>query len=139
MVTAFDVHPEALINKAAEALKKEEAVEAPEWAKFVKTSQSRERPPINQDWWYVRAAAILRTVYMKGPIGVSKLRSKYGGNKNRGLRPKHFRRASGNIIRKCLQQLQTAGYLETSDKGIHKGRVVSGKGRQLLDNLSKEL
>jgi small subunit ribosomal protein S19e len=137
MVTVFDVHPETLINKTADALKKD--LKAPEWAKFVKTGHHKERPPTNQDWWQVRCAAILRSVYIQGPIGVAKLRKKYGGIKNRGVRPKKFFIASGSVTRKALQQLQEAGYVANQDKGLKKGRIITGKGKSLLDGLSKEL
>ena len=139
MVTVYDVDAQELINKAADELKKVDSVKAPSWSIFVKTGQHNERGPSNPDWWHIRTAAVLRTVYVQGPIGVSKLRRKYGGDKTRGVRPKHARRASGNIIRKCLQQLQKAGLVEYREKGVRKGRVISGKGKSLLDNLSKEI
>jgi len=138
MTTAFDVDPHSLVNKAADALEKE-GFKAPAWAPFVKTGQHRERPPVQNNWWHVRCASVLRSVYIKGPIGVSKLRKRYGGNKRRGVRPRHFRLASGNILRKCLQDLQKAGYVEYRDKGIKKGRVITGKGKKLLDNLAKTI
>jgi len=139
MVTAFDVHPEDLIVKTAEALKKEEAITPPVWVLFVKTGNHKERPPIEQDWWYTRAAAVLRTVYIRGPIGVSKLRNKYGGNKKRGVMPRHFRRGSGSVLRKCLQQLQNAGLVQYHEKGVRKGRIITPKGKSLLDNTAKSL
>ena len=139
MKTVFDVNPEKLILKAAEELQKEKALTPPSWASFVKTGIHKERPPLQSNWWQIRAAAVLRTVYVQGPIGVSKLRQKYGGNKRRGVRPRHYRRASGNILRKCLQQLQSAGYLDFKEKGINKGRVVSGKGKKFLDGIAGSL
>ena len=52
----FDVYPNELIEKAAEELKKLEAVKAPEWAKFVKTGVHKERAPLDKEWWFKRAA-----------------------------------------------------------------------------------
>ena len=105
-----DVYPNDLIEKAAEELKKVEAVKPPVWVTFVKTGVHRERAPLDKDWWYMRAAAVLRSVALLGPIGVSKLRTKYGGKKRRGHQPPIFRRGSGSIIRKVLQQLDKAGF-----------------------------
>ena len=82
MVSVFDVNAQQLVEKVAAELKKIEGIEAPEWAQFVKSGAHRERPPARADWWYIRAASILRTIYKKGPVGVSKLRSKYGGASN---------------------------------------------------------
>ena len=106
MATIYDVDPSELIKKAASNLKKIDAIKEPSWAKFVKTGMSKERPPVELDWWYARAASVLRKVYILGPVGVSKLRRKYGGSKNRGVKPEHFYKGSGNIIRKILQQLE---------------------------------
>ncbi|MBD3259349.1 30S ribosomal protein S19e [Candidatus Woesearchaeota archaeon] len=141
MVTAFDADPQVLIERTAKELKNNSKIQPPEWAKFVKTGSHKEKPPINPDWWHVRAAAVLRSVYIKGPIGVSKLRTKYGGKVYRGksVKPPHFRKCSGSIIRKILQQLESAGLLEKEDKNIKKGRKVSGNGRKFLDNIAKEI
>ena len=111
-------------------------VTPPEWASYVKTGSHAERPPQNPDWWFIRCASILRKIYMKGPIGVSRLRREYGGRVDRGVRPEHSRKGGGNIIRKALQQLEEAGLVE---KLGNRGRVVSPRGRSLLDKLATEI
>jgi len=73
---------------------------------------------------------------MKGPIGISSLRSQYGGRIDRGVRPEHTRKSGGAIIRNALQQLEAAGLVETARK---KGRILTGEGRRLLDRLSTEI
>jgi len=84
----------------------------------------------------VRSASIIRKLYMNGPVGVSWLRKEYGGRKRRGVRPAHFAKAGGNIIRTILQQLEQAGLAHK--EGI-KGRSVTGKGRSLLDAMSTQI
>jgi len=128
-----EVYPNELIEKVAEELKKITAIKPPAWAAFVKTGASKERPPFEADWWYKRVAAILRSVCVLGPVGVSKLRTKYGGKQRRGHSPPRFKRGSGNIIRKALQQLEKAGLIKFVEKGVHKGRVATPKGKSLLD------
>ena len=135
MATIYDKDTNELIAKASEELKK--VIKAPEWAQFVKTGVHKERPPVEKDWFYKRAAAILRSDYIKGPIGTNKLRIKYGGRKNRGYAPEKFYRGSGNIIRKALQQLEEAGLIKKAEKGVHKGRMITPKGKSFLDKLSK--
>ena len=135
MATIYDKDTNELIAKASEELKK--VIKAPEWAQFVKTGVHKERPPVEKDWFYKRAAAILRSVYIKCPIGTNKLRIKYGGRKNRGYAPEKFYRGSGNIIRKALQQLEEAGLIKKAEKGVHKGRMITPKGKSFLDKLSK--
>jgi small subunit ribosomal protein S19e len=133
MVSAYSVDPNELIEKVAESLKSLREIQPPEWATFVKTGTHKQRPPTRPDWWYVRAAAVLRSVFKLGPIGVSKLRVKYGGKKDRGHKPEEFRKGSGNILRKILQQLEKAGLIKKVDKGVHKGRIVTGRGKSILD------
>lgn len=131
------VEPRILIEKVATKLKS--VIDMPEWAKFVKTGVNRQRPPVSNDWWFIRAAAILRSVDNLGPIGVSKLRTKYGGKKNNGVAPEHFRRSSGKIIRAILQQLENAKLLKQEQVGNYKGRVTTSEGKKLLFSTTKEL
>lgn len=139
MVTVFEVNPRILITKVAEKLQKDKSLETPEWANFVKTGAHKERQPYDTNWWQIRAAALLRTIYIKGPIGTNKLRVKYGGRKSNGVRKDKTVKASGSVIRKCLQQLQAAGLIEEKAQGVAKGRVITGKGRSLLDNTAHEI
>lgn len=135
----YDVDPQELITKTAEELKKIPEIKPPAWAVFVKTGMYKERPPVSNDWWYARTASVLRTVYRLGPVGVSKLRTKYGGKKNRGVKKEHFYKGSGNILRKSLQQLEKAGFVKFTEKGVHKGRVVTPKGKSFLDKIANEI
>jgi len=137
MTTAYDVPAELLIDKLSEYLMENmRDVQPPIWAGYVKTGSHVERVPQNPDWWYLRTASMLRKLYMNGPVGVSKLRKDYGGRKRRGVKPAHFAKAGGNIIRTILQQLEQAGLAQKD--GI-KGRIVSGKGRSLLDAMATQI
>ena len=139
MTTMYDADSQELITKAAEELKKIPEIKPPEWAPFVKTGMHKERPPVKNDWWYSRTASVLRAVYRLGPVGVSKLRAKYGGKKNRGHKKEHFYKGSGNILRKALQQLEKAGFVKFAEKGVHKGRVVTPKGKSFLDRIASQI
>ncbi|MDD1675287.1 MAG: 30S ribosomal protein S19e [Methanomicrobiales archaeon] len=132
MTTAFDVPPDMLISRLGEELKKKPEIVPPEWAPFVKTGVHKELPPENPDWWYVRAGAVLRRIYRDGPVGVQRLRSVYGGSRNRGSRPNKFRKGSGAILRKVLQQLEAAGLVEKSKTG----RNISATGRAFVDDIA---
>jgi small subunit ribosomal protein S19e len=131
----LDVNPQPLIKGVAKELVGK--VQPPTWAPFVKTGVHKERPPMQADWWYIRCAAILRTVAVMGPVGTNKLKVKYGGIQNRGHKPNRFTTGSGSIIRKALQQLETSGLIEHKQIGNHKGRVVTPAGIQLLNKVAK--
>ncbi len=137
MGTLYDKNSNAMIEKTATELVKMKALDKPEWAIFVKTGVFKERQPANENWWHMRAAALLRKIYMKGPIGVNKLRTLYGGRKNRGHKPEHYYKGSGKIIRVILQQLEKEGLIRQTAKGNHKGRVVTPKGKSFMDKLAK--
>jgi len=139
MVSIHDVNPGKLIEATAQKLKSLEELQPPEWASFVKTGSNKKRPPVQTNWWYVRSAAILRSVALKGPIGVSKLRSKYGGKKNRGAKPERFKKGSGNIIRKSLRQLEKAELIKFQKDLAKKGRVITPKGLSLLNKSAAEV
>jgi small subunit ribosomal protein S19e len=91
-------------------------------------------PPEDPDWWFMRTAAVLRRVYVDGPLGVQRMRSFYGGAKNRGSRPNAFRKGSGSILRKALQQLEACKFV-VHDK---TGRRISPEGQAFLDAMAKD-
>jgi len=137
MTTAYDVPADVLIGKLSGYIKENiKDVTPPEWSAHVKTGSHVERVPQVPDWWYVRTASLLRKLYMDGPVGVQRLRKEYGGRKRKGNAPAHHRKSGGSIIRTSLQQLEKAGLVDKIDKS---GRVVSKKGRSLLDAMSTQI
>ena len=128
----YDINQQGLVTALATELKRQHVVMPPDWASYAKTGHHRERTPANDDWWYMRAASVLRTVYLRGPIGTEKLRVRYGGRKNRGVAPDKFFPAGGNHLRKILQQLETAKLIKQEAKGVHKGRIITPLGRKFI-------
>ncbi|MEK6847584.1 MAG: 40S ribosomal protein S19, partial [Nanoarchaeota archaeon] len=129
--------------KLAMALKGIPEFKHPEWVEFVKSSPSKERPIDDVDFWYKRAASVLRQIYRNKIIGVNRLRTKYGSKKNRGMKPERFKRAGGKIIRVILQQSDKAGFTEIVKKirGVREkkpGRQLTEKGRKFLENIKWE-
>lgn len=139
MVNILDVSQQELIKEVANELEKLPELKKPEWASFVKTGAGKERPPVRSDWWKMRCASVLRKIYTRGPIGVSKLRTLYGGKKNRGAKPGHFYRAGGSIIRKILQAMEKAQLIKQVQIGVHKGRIATPKGKSLVDKAAQRL
>lgn len=137
MTSIKKISPKEANDILAQELKKMKGIEAPEWSNFVKTGNHKQRPPENPDWWYVRAASILRNIYTHGPVGVSRMRMRYGGRKNRGRKPEKFVRASGNIIRKITQQLRNSDLIKLSN-GDKKGNIITSKGQSILDKVGKK-
>lgn len=138
MNPVFELNAQEFNLKLAEALKQVPEIKEPEWAKFVKSGPSRERPIEDSDFWYKRTASILRQIYIKKIIGVNKLRTKYGSKKNRGVKPGEFRKASGKIIRAILQQTDKAGLTEIAKeiknvRGKKPGRQITTKGKEFLE------
>jgi len=136
MVSVKEVPADIFINRLTKYIKENiKEVNPPEWAYYVKTGPSRQRPPDSRDWWYTRAASILRKLYLHGPLSIKDLRIMYGGRKDRGVRPEHFYKGGGSNIRNILQQLEEAGLVEKTKKG----RILTSKGRSILDKLAAEV
>mgnify|MGYP000439332760 CR=1 FL=1 len=137
LTTPYDVPASIFIEKLAIHLKENvDQVEPPPWAAYVKTGAHVQRPPQNPDWWYIRCASLLRKLYIHGPLGIERLRGEYGGRKDYGVKPEHFVKAGGTIIRKALQQLEAAGLVE---KFQNHGRRLTRDGRKLLELLAEEI
>lgn len=136
MTTVYDVPPSLLIERLKDQLQKEGKIKPPEWAPFARTGVHTEKAPIQRDWWYRRVAAVLRKVYVHGPVGSTRLAAEFGGRRDDGSAPYHPRRGSRSIAREAMQQLESLGYLSKAEK---RGRTVTAQGRKLLDNLSHEI
>lgn len=136
MATAYDVPANELIEKTSEKLLNEvDEIEMPDWAKYVKTAPNKERSPTQKNWWYRRSAALLRKVYTKQPIGVERLRKYYGAKDKTGSSPEHASKGSGKIIRRNLQQLEEAGFVESTPEG----RKITSGGKSFLDSVATDL
>jgi small subunit ribosomal protein S19e len=132
MPTAREVSAGKLIPAVAAELKKVETIKPHALAGLVKGGVSNERPPDQQDFWYIRSAAVLRKIYLDGPVGTQRLRTAFGGKRRRGHKPAHHRKAGGKFIRLMLQQLEKSGFIAKVEKP-YKGRAITAKGQRLLD------
>ncbi len=135
MTTVYDVPADEFIRKVAEELKADENITPPEWSALAKTGLNREMPPLSEDWWFVRCASLLRRIYIDGPVGVSRLRSFYGGRNNKGVRDARFVKGSGSVIQEAVQQLEKAGYL----RKVKEGRAITPHGVSFLDRNANDV
>jgi small subunit ribosomal protein S19e len=137
MVSVREVEPQKFSDLLREELKKVKEINPPAWSSLVKSGVHRERIPQQDDFWYIRSATVLRRLYLDNSVGVERLRSYFGGKKRRGHKPAHFRKASGNPIRKIVQQLEAAGLVEKNANRV--GRKLTGAGRKLLDKIAYDV
>ncbi|MFQ6135569.1 MAG: 30S ribosomal protein S19e [Candidatus Hydrothermarchaeales archaeon] len=135
MTTVYDVSASKLIDQASKELKKFKEVSPPDWARFIKTGTGKENRPENKDWWYVRAASVLRKIYINGPIGIKRLSKRYSGKKNRGHKPEARRRGSGSITKSIIRQLEALGFVKTTKRG----RAITPQGESFLDKVSHKV
>src|SRR5438876_10550197 len=108
----------------------------PPWTEFAKTGAHKERPPQNPDWWYFRCASLLRKMYVRGSVGVSRFRVQYGVRVGHGNRPAHHVPAGGSAIREPLEQLQKAEVVAADGK---KARKRTSEGIALFNRTSDEV
>ena len=72
MPTVYDVPGSILVKELSEELRKVDDIKPAEWSYYVKTGANRTRAPNNLNWWHMRCASLLRTVYIHGPVGVER-------------------------------------------------------------------
>lgn len=136
----YELNAQEYNLKLAEALKKIPEFKQPEWSEFVKSGPSKERPIEDPDFWYKRAASILRQIYKNKIVGVNRLRTKYGSKKDRGFKPEIFQKAGGKIIRTILQQSDKAGFTEIAKvirgvRGRKPGRQLTKSGKEFMEGV----
>ena len=129
-----DVPPALLLPPLASELKNRKAVEPPPWALFVKTGVHKQRAPVQTDWWYLRSASVLRKIYLRGHVGVTRLSTEYGGKRDRGSAPYHARSGSRSVLREIVHQLEKSGLVQPYK---NLGRRLSPEGEKLLASVSK--
>jgi small subunit ribosomal protein S19e len=129
-ITVRDISAEKFIAAYAEVLKNNDKFVVPKWADIVKTGVHKELAPYDPDWYFIRAAAIVRKVYLRQGTGVGALSKRFGGNYRRGAAPERHQDAARGLIRTILINLDDLKITESSSKG---GRKISRVGQQALD------
>merc|ERR1712193_232400 len=135
-ITVKDVNQQLFTTVFARFLKRSGKVKEPEWADHVKTGLFKELAPFDPDWFYIRTAALARHTYMRSPVGVGAARRIFGGPINRGSIPSHYKIASGAILRKAFQALESMKLVEKSDNG---GRKISAQGYRDLNRIAAQI
>lgn len=134
MKTVYDVEPNVLIARVAAKLK-EMGLAKPDYLDYVKSGAGKMRIPQDADFFFVRCASLLRQAYTHDVVGVNSLRTHYGGRKNRGVKPQKHKDAAGSVIRRGFMALEKLGLIEKKKVG----RIISGKGKKLLDATAREI
>ena len=116
---------------------KKKNLELPKEVDVIKTAHFKELAPYGEDWYYIRAAAIARRVYLRGGIGVGAFKRIFGGRKMRGTAPEHFGTGSGSIARHILKELETLKIIEKVPNA--KGRRITPQGQRDLDSIAGQI
>merc|ERR1711881_802738 len=153
-VTLKDIPANDFVAAYADFLKKSNKIELPSWVDLVKTGHFHELAPYDEDWFYTRAAAIIRKLYIKPTVGVGRLANKFGGKERNGSARKHHAKDSKAVIRACMKALEKAKLLTRfndpkrndfaedtrpdSDVKLNR-RVVSDEGKKTINNVAKDV
>ncbi|ORX35408.1 putative 40S ribosomal protein S19 [Kockovaella imperatae] len=128
-----DVSAEAFIKAYSSHLKRSGKLDIPTWVDTVKTGCQKELAPYDPDWYYVRAAAVARHIYLRKSVGVGALAKLHGTKKRRGTRPNRHQDSSTGVQRSVVQGLEKIGVLELAQDG---GRRISQDGMRDLDRIA---
>ena len=141
-ITLKDVPADKFIEAYAAHLKKTQKIQPLEGHEYLKTAFYKDKNPECPDWYYTRAAALARKMYLRPQIGVGRLRHLFGSVKRNGHAKNKHGKASGKIIRHALIQLEKAGILTRfkDDQGnIFDQRVISKEGQKELNEVAKNV
>ena len=130
-----EVPADLFVAHLARHLETARLIQAPTWADLCKTGCLKQMPPNFQNWWFTRAAAVARQVYLHPGTSVTELKNRFGSKKHYGTAPCHFCQASGKVIRVILQQLEKTGWVKKGEDG----RTITAKGQKQLDLIAKEV
>lgn len=144
-VTVKDVAAKEFIDSFSKHLKKGNKIKIPDWSQYVKTACYKDLAPYDSDWLYVRAASVAYQLYIRGKVGVSALKTHYGGKQRNGVRPPKHHQGAGKVIRYCLKQLEEAGlvgqvkYQAEDGKEQSSGKTLTKKGTTDMDRIASQL
>lgn len=139
-----EVCPVKFIDTLSKSLKEEKKLQKPEEAAYIKTGHGRELAPENENWYHIRAASILRKLYMeeltnpeksKHGFGVMWFARVYGGSKNNGHKPSHTVSGSKSLVRRILQSLENIKLVSKLSMG---GRKLSPTGLSYLESIAEQ-
>merc|ERR1711865_56684 len=130
-VTARDVGAPALIKAFSAHLKRQGKMTLPNNLDLQKTAKFKELAPYDSDFFYIRAAALARRLYLYNNQGVGHFATTFGGQQRRGTRTNKFGKGFTGVNRRALQELAKIGIVKVDDK--NGGRILTSVGRSQLD------
>ncbi|KAL8452154.1 hypothetical protein Emag_002495 [Eimeria magna] len=133
--TVKDVTANTFIQAYANHLKKRGKFVVPKWADLVKTGHGKTLAPHDPDWLFMRAAAMLRHLYLRPSCGVGAFRKVFSCKTGSKCIPGHTSKASGKIIRYILQQFEAMGLVESRPDN---GRRLTKVGQKELDVIARQ-
>jgi small subunit ribosomal protein S19e len=131
-----DVDSATFVRALAAHLKRSGKMVVPAYCDHIKTSTARELGPDNVDWFYIRAAAIARRLYVRRGMGVGAFRRVFGTSKRKNMLRSHHADACGGIIRYILKEFEK---LELVAKSRDGGRMMTASGQRVLDRIANQL
>jgi small subunit ribosomal protein S19e len=131
------------IKALADYFREKNLIKVPTWGVYVKCSQSNELSPTDANWFYIKAAAIARRVYItkNKTLGVGTLKRILGKKDRRGSQPNIFSKAAGKIIRNILQQLKKLNYVESycTAENTTMGLTMTKLGKSQLEMIGNKV
>ena len=131
--TMRDVSAYKWIRAMAAHLKQSGKLFVPNCTELMKQSHGNQRAPENPDWYFYRAASVLRHVYIHPGTGYGGLGKAFAIKKNNGSRPEKTVKATRGLLHWVCRSLEG---LKLIAKGKAKGRVLTREGRRKADAIA---
>ena len=136
-LTVKDVDTHKFIVAYAEHLKRSGKIELPKWVEYVKTAPHKELAPYDSDWYFVRAAAVARKIYLRPGTGIGGLQKSFGGKNRRGTLKERFAKSAPGVIRSIVHDLESMKVVEKCARG--SGRQITRTGQMDLDRIASSM
>jgi len=110
----LDIQSGVFIKKLAEFFKDKNIIRTPtKWGSIVKCSHANELAPLDSDWFYNKAAAVARRIYINktNSLGIRTLRALFGKKKRGSVKAPKFALAGGKILREIIKQFKNSKYV----------------------------
>jgi small subunit ribosomal protein S19e len=140
-IPIFEVCPHALNRVLAEHIKTSEILTIPKEVDIIKTGHGKEMPPADSDWYYKRAASIIRKLCIntigeyKWGVGIPTFASRYGCRKNRGSRPSKMVNGATGHVRKIMHDFERCNWVIK----VEKGRKLTEEALNVIGQLIEKV
>jgi small subunit ribosomal protein S19e len=105
---------------------------------IIKTGRGRERAPEDDDWYYLRTAAVVRQLALSETVTIAAIARRYGNWKNRGVRPSKFVECDESLccsVFDNLEDMRWVNLVSKADVTADRAYGLTDKAREIVKEI----